>query len=137
MKIQLNLASVDYKKIAIIKLALNGISLFSGILLIINIYNYNSARNELKGADEGINRLRNQEARIDDELKKGGLLFSVNEMEMLNKKTVSINSLLIKKSSFWTFLLSHLEKEVPKNISIKSIKPNLNDGNIDLSGEAF
>lgn len=137
MKIQLNLASVDYKKIAMIKWALNGLSLFSGVLLIINIYNYNTARNGLKETDKGINRLRNQEIRIDEDLKNGELQFSVNEMEILNKNIASISGLLIKKSSFWTLLLSHMEKEVPKDISITSIKPNLTDDNIDLSGEAF
>ena len=137
MKIQLNLSSVDYKKIALIKLALNGISLFSGILLIVNIYNYNTARYGLKETEEGINRLRNQEIKIDEGLKKDRLLFSVTEMEMLNKRIASINSLLLRKSSFWTLLLSHLEAEAPKNISINTIKPSFTDGNIDLSGEAF
>lgn len=137
MKIQINLTSIDYKKITLVKWILNAVVLFSGILLFVNIYSYTINRNGLKEIGDDISRLRKQEMRLDEELKKSGLEFSVPEMQALNKKITSINSLLSKRTDFWTFLLSLLEAEVPKNISINSVKPNFTDGNIDLSGEAF
>lgn len=137
MKIQINLTSIDYKKITRIKWILNAVILFSGILLFVNIYSYTINRNGLKEIGDDISRLRKQEMKLDEELKKSGLEFSAPEMQALDKKIISINSLLSKRTDFWTLLLSHLEADVPKNISVKSIKPNLNDGNIDLAGEAF
>lgn len=136
MKIQINLASTDYRTIKLIKGILFGIIALSGLLLFMNIFNYTAIRNELKEIEEGIDRIKNQEAKVEDELKKDKLVFSHNEMEELNKKTASINSLLVKRTFYWTLFLSHLEAEVPKNISIKSIKPHFPDGNIELDGEA-
>ena len=137
MKIQINLTSIDYKKITLIKWILNAVILLSGILLFVNSYDYIINRNGLKEIGDDISRLRKQEMKLDEELKKSGLEFSVPEMQALNKKITSINSLLLKKTFFWTLLLSHLEAEVPKNISINSIKPHFADGNIELDGEAF
>ncbi len=137
MKIQINLASTDYKTIKLVKGILYVIIALSGLMLFMNIFNYTAIRNELKEIESGIDRLKNQEARLDDQLKKDKLIFSNNEMEELNKKTASFNSLLVKRTFFWTLFLSHLEAEVPKNISINSIKPHFADGNIELDGEAF
>lgn len=137
MKIQINLTSIDYKKITRIKWILNAVILFSGILFFVNIYSYIINRNGLKEIGDDISRLRKQEMRLDEELKKSGLEFSAPEMQAINKKITSINSLLSKRTDFWTFLLSHLEAEVTKNISINSIKPHFNEGSIDLEGEAF
>jgi Tfp pilus assembly protein PilN len=137
MKIQINLTSIDYKKITLIKWILNAVVLLSGILLFVNSYSYIINRNGLKEIGDDISRLRKQEMKLDEELKKSGLSFSPPEMQALNKKITSVNSLLSKRTDFWTFLLSHLEAEVPKNISINSIKPHFTEGSIDLEGEAF
>lgn len=137
MKIQINLTSIDYKKITLIKWILNAVILFSGILLFVNIYSYIINRNGLKEIEDGISRLRKQEMRLDEELKKKGIEFSAPEMQALNKNITSINGLLSKRTDFWTILLSHLEAEAPRNISINNIKPHFTNGNIDLEGEAF
>ena len=137
MKIKLNLASTDYNSVKLIKWVVNGCIIFLALLLFINISNYITSRNELKEIEEGISRLKNQEMKIEEELKKSKIEFSINELEALNKKVLSINNLLVKKTFFWTLFLSHLEAEVPKNISINSIKPHFADGNIELDGEAF
>ena len=87
MKIQLNLTSIDYKKITLIKWVLNSALFYSQefcfLLIFITIIN---SPNGLKEIGDDISRLRKQEMRIDEELKKSGLEFSAPEMQALNKK---------------------------------------------------
>lgn len=137
MKFEINLASERYWRVRIIQ---GGLYLLSGIFLVtalIGIQDLLIYRGEIANLEDRLNKLTQQEAKLDEELNREDPGPSEEEVSTLAFEVSIANSLIRQKSFSWTALLTDLERAIPKNISISSIQPHFNEAKISLSGIAL
>jgi len=129
MKIGINLASQAFRNDRPILIASGALSLVMVGTLAMLIWLAWSERVQLKDARESVVKLEQkvrtltaEQARLDAVLRQPG------NSEVL-ERSLFLNSLLFRKGISWTRIFSDLEKTVPYNVRVISIRPQVNAQN--------
>jgi Tfp pilus assembly protein PilN len=133
-----NFASGAYERARLINAALYAVAVAALVLAGVTVWWAADDRREAAAMQGNVDRVRQQSARLRDELQRLG--FSPDApgaVADLAKRVAGVNQILEQKAFSWTTLLNDLEAAVPRNISIGSIRPELKSGGVALDGTAL
>ncbi|OGW63360.1 MAG: hypothetical protein A2638_04275 [Nitrospirae bacterium RIFCSPHIGHO2_01_FULL_66_17] len=133
-----NFASGAYERARLINAALYAVAVAALVLAGVTVWWAADDRREAAAMQGNVDRVRQQSARLRDELQRLG--FSPDApgaVADLGKRVAGVNQILEQKAFSWTTLLNDLEAAVPRNISIGSIRPELKSGGVALDGTAL
>lgn len=129
MNIPINLASQPFRRdrpilmaSAVLAIVLMGLL---GALISIDVMQSNQqkdARQTIAQLDRQVQRLTTEQNRLDAVLRKP------ENAEVL-ERTIFLNSLLYRKGISWTRMLADLEKTLPHNVRLVSVRPSANAQN--------
>jgi Tfp pilus assembly protein PilN len=126
MRIPINLASVPFQRNRQMFVG----SAFAGVLLVVTLVILvslsSTERREkretqviLNRVNRELNSLRSEQIKLDAQMRQPG-----NEVAL--DRIVLLNELIRLKATSWTKIFSDLEKVVPENVRILSIRPSIN-----------
>jgi type IV pilus assembly protein PilN len=129
MKIALNLASQPFRRDRPMIVATVALSVVLGAMLILLVTlivmernDLASARNEIARLERDVAKLSREQAQVEAELRKP-------ENAQVLERSLFLNSLLYRKGVSWTQIFMDLEKTVPHNVRIISIRPYITGRN--------
>jgi len=129
MKIPINLASQPFRRDRPVLVAscLLGVVLLGllGVLVSIALME----RGQLADTRDEINRLQKQIRSISNEQARLDAVLRRPENAEVLERSVFLNSLLYRKGISWTRIFSDLEKTIPYNVRVISIRPMVNAQN--------
>jgi type IV pilus assembly protein PilN len=129
MNIQINLASQPYRRDRpmLIGSAILGVLLLAllGVLISLNL----SERGRLESMRAEMDRLERQSRAISTEQSKLDAVLRKPENAEALERSVLLNTLLYRKGISWTRIFADLEKVLPHNVRVISIRPTLNSEN--------
>jgi type IV pilus assembly protein PilN len=133
-----NFASGEFAQSRVVAAALYVLA-FLGIVFAIGMVWWSTdLRREVTALEENVTRVRQQTARLREELRQAG--FSPDDsaaVARLVKQVDGLNQVIDAKSFSWTALMNDLEAVVPRNVSIKSIRPDLKTKKVTFDGVAL
>jgi type IV pilus assembly protein PilN len=133
-----NFASGDFARSRVVAAALYALA-FLGIVVALGMASWaTEIRREAAQLEENVARVHQQTSRLREELRKAG--FSPDDpaaVDRLVKQVGGLNQIIEAKSFSWTALMNDLEAVVPRNVSVKSIRPDLKTKKVALDGVAL
>lgn len=137
MRITINLASEDYRKIMLIKILL---WVFSILLIGAGAWQaqtYLSYQGEDRYQQESRLKVEESLRDLEKELHNQGIDASEAGVSAFTTKINALNELIVYKTFSWTLFLNELESAVPDNISVTRLQPKFPEGMITLTGKAI
>jgi type IV pilus assembly protein PilN len=129
MKFPINLASQPFRRdrammVASITVSLLLVATLGALISLIMLDRSQSAdvRNDLNRLNRQIRQIAGEQASLDAVLRRP-------ENTVVLERSVMINSLLYRKGISWTQILSDLEKVLPYNVKVMTIRPFVNKEN--------
>ena len=129
MKITINLASQPFRRDRPMVAASIAVGALLAATLAALISMILTDRAQMAGVRVDIARLERQIRRNTTEQAKLAGVLNRPENAVVLERTVFINALLYRKGISWTKMLSDLEKVLPHNVKIVSIRPTVNQQN--------
>lgn len=138
----LNLSTRPFKQYRAVNLGLFALLLILLAISAAQIFNYqeysakaSASREEEQKAREEATFASTQLQSLNDGLKKNNADVKISEVEALNR-------LLLRKSFSWTSVFSNLERIMPENVRLISLRPFVDEQgrtglNIDIRGRSF
>jgi type IV pilus assembly protein PilN len=130
MRININLASNPYEAqreyTRRMGLLLAGLAVFTLGLLGYILYQ----RSQTRDVDEQIATARREIAGLDDEKAKALAMLNQPQNRDVADQSQFLNNLFLRKSLSWTRVFTEMEKMMPPNIHVVSMKPEFNHDNL-------
>ncbi len=137
MKIEINLASYDFRQVRRIRMFLSLLSILLVVLGSFQVWDYLSYEKEREYLRQSLAKVQESQNTLENELRTRGLSATNAGLTAFREKINSLNQFIVQRSFSWTLLLNELESSVPKNISIKRIKPRFPSGMIAVDGQGL
>jgi hypothetical protein len=137
MRLTINLASEDYRKIRLIRTLL---WLFSILLVGAGVWQvqaYLTYENEGRYLEESRQKVVESQRSLEKDLSARGIDTSDAGVKSFSGKVAALNELIAHRVFSWTLLLHELESAVPNNISVTRLQPQFPEGVITLTGKAI
>ncbi len=133
-----NFASGEFARSRLVAAALYALAFLGIVFAIGMVWWASDLRREVAALEENVARVHQQTSRLREELRQAG--FSPDDsaaVERLVKQVDGLNQVIDSKSFSWTALMNDLEAVVPRNVSIKSIRPDLKTKKVTFDGVAL
>jgi len=129
MRIAVNLASEPFRRDRPMIVASTAV----GVLLVISLgaltYLFFAERDRAREARATIDRMQRQSDTLSrEESRLQAFLRQTENSEVLDR-SLFLNSLLVRKGVSWTRIFDDLEKVMPPNVRLMSVRPQINGGN--------
>ena len=129
MRSPINLASQPFRRDRPILVASGALALAMVVLLSALVYISSMERGQLTDARAEIAKLERQVATLStSQSRLEGVLRKPENAEVL-ERSLFLNALLFRKGISWTRIFADLEKAVPYNVRVMSIRPSVNARN--------
>jgi len=129
MKVRINLSSEPFRRDRPMIVASATVAGMLAVLLIVLISLAVAERNRAKEARQALAKVDAQLRALNiDQNKLEAMLRNPQDAEVLDH-SIFLNSLLLKKGISWTRIFADLEKVIPYNVRLVSIRPQLNGTN--------
>jgi Tfp pilus assembly protein PilN len=126
MRVPINLASEPFRRDRQVYVgsAFAGLALVAALIVLVSLSSTERReKHETQASLDRVNRelksLRGEQVKLDAQMRQPG-----NEVAL--DRIVLLNELIKLKSTSWTKIFSDLEKVVPENVRILSIRPSIN-----------
>lgn len=87
-------------------------------------------------AEQALVRARDQDHRLQVEGRAQGLDLSDSALQRMTKDVAFANQLIAKRSFSWTHFLGDLEEAIPPRVAIQSVRLDIKESSIALTGAA-
>ena len=129
MKIEINLASQPFRRDRPVIIASVAVGLVLTALLVMLVTLTMMERGDLKETRAAIDRLQKEDRTLAVEQSKWEAVLRRPQNAEVLERSVFLNALLYRKSISWTKIFADLEKTIPHNVRVISIRPWLNGRN--------
>lgn len=137
MRLKINLASFDYKKARRMRAGLWAAAFLLAGVAALQAALYVSYEEEQRFLESGQAKVRQTLERLEKDLRSHGLDPSPTGLEDFKQRVALLNGFIAQRAFSWTLLLNELEATVPKDISVKTVKPKFPEGSISLQGQGL
>jgi type IV pilus assembly protein PilN len=133
-----NLSSGEFARSRLVAATLYALALVGIVVAIGLVWWATGLRREATALEENVARAHRQSSRLREELRQAG--FAPDDsaaVERLVRQVDGLNQIIDAKSFSWTALMNDLEAVVPRNVSVKSIRPDLKTKKVTFDGVAL
>ncbi|HXS96288.1 MAG TPA: hypothetical protein VN736_16910 [Candidatus Limnocylindrales bacterium] len=139
MRVPINLASQPFRKDRAMVVASMAVSALLAATLVLLLYLGMQDRTQLAGVRYDVTRLKRQIASLTTEQSRFDGVLRKPENASVLERSVFLNYLIYHKAISWSHIFADLEKIVPYNVKIISLRPSVNAQNqvvLDLNAGA-
>ncbi len=129
MRIQVNLASEPFRRDRPIVVASTAVGVLMVITLFVFTYLAIAERDRAAEARAQMDRMQRQLETLSREESKLQAAMRLPENAEVLDRSVFLNALLVRKGVSWTRIFDDLEKVLPHNVRLISVRPQINGAN--------